>query len=79
MPNKVFIKKKVFRNCNLGMPIKVFVNRDYLEIEIKEDIIDFRNKTELKSKITEIKINRVLLNLFKNNDINDYLKTRISF
>lgn len=66
------------KNCNLGMPLKVFVNRDYLEIEINEDIIDFRNKTELKSKINKIKISQVLLNLLKNLEFANYLKTRIS-
>ena len=66
------------KNCNLGMPLKVFVNKDYLEIAIKESITDFRSKKELRSKITEIKINRVLVNLFKNAEFIDYLKTRIS-
>lgn len=66
------------KNCNLGMPLKVFVNKDYLEIAIKEDINDFRSKRELRSKITEIRINRVLVNLFKNAQFIDYLKTRIS-
>jgi hypothetical protein len=65
-------------NNNLGMPLKVFVNRGYLEIEIKEDIIDFRNKTELKSKIISLKINSVLLNLFKSQNLAQYLKTRIN-
>jgi hypothetical protein len=66
------------KNCNLGMPLKVFINKGYLEIEIKEEIIDFRSKTELKSKISKIKINKILLNLFKNIEISDYLKTRIN-
>lgn len=67
------------KNNNLGMPLKVFVNRDYLKIEIKENIIDFRNKTELKSKIKSININLVLLNLLKNPEFSIYLKTRIRF
>ncbi|OAD45433.1 hypothetical protein LPB303_06685 [Polaribacter atrinae] len=66
------------KNCNLGMPLKVFVNRGYLEIDIKEDIKDFRSKTELKSKITEIKINQVLFQLFKNTELSNYLITKIS-
>ncbi|WP_282148394.1 hypothetical protein [Algibacter lectus] len=65
------------KNCNLGMPLKVFVNRGYLEIKIKEDIVDFRSKTELRSKITTIKINLELLRLFKNTEFSTYLKTRI--
>ena len=41
------------------------MNKDYLEIAIKEDINDFRSKKELRSKITEIRINQVLVNLLK--------------
>jgi hypothetical protein len=66
------------KNCNLGMPLKVFVNKDYLEIAIKEDINDFRSKTELKSKITEIRISLILLSFFNNPEFGDYLKTRIN-
>lgn len=66
------------KNCNLGMPLKVFVNRGYLEIDIKEDIMDFRSKTELKSKITEIRISQILLFYFTKTEFADYLKTRIS-
>jgi hypothetical protein len=65
------------KNCNLGMPLKVFVNKDYLEIEIKEDINDFRSKSELKTKITQIKINQVLLSLFNKNEFSAYIKKRI--
>jgi len=66
------------KNCNLGMPLKVFVNKEYLEIDITEDINDFRSKTELRTKITSIKISRILLNIFKNIEISDYLKTKIN-
>jgi hypothetical protein len=66
------------KNCNLGMPLKVFVNRECLEIDIKEDIIDFRSKTELRSKITEIRISLILLSFFNNTELEHYLKTRIN-
>jgi hypothetical protein len=66
------------KNNNLGMPLKVFVNKGYLEIDVNADINDFRSKTELRSKITEIRISTVLLSLFKNTELADYLKTRIS-
>lgn len=65
------------KNCNLGMPLKVFVNREYLVIEINEDINDFRSKIELRSKIEKIKINHDLIKLFENKNIRSYLKTRI--
>ena len=66
------------KNCNLGMPLKVFVNNTYLEIGITQDINDFRSKTELRSKVTSIKINQFLLKLLKKNESYDYLKTRIN-
>lgn len=66
------------KNCNLGMPLKVFVNRNYLEINIRKDINDFRSKTELRSKVTSIKIDQFLLKLLKKNELDDYLKTRIN-
>jgi len=79
--NKVWKENQVkfkTKNCNLGMPLKVFVNRGYLEIDIKEDIVDFRSRTELKFKITSLKINRILLELFADTELDDYLKTRIN-
>jgi hypothetical protein len=66
------------KNCNLGMPLKVFVNKDYLEIDKKEDINDFRSKTELRSNITEIRISQVLLKLFENTEFAAFLKKRIN-
>jgi hypothetical protein len=66
------------KNNNPGMPIKVFVNKGYLEITIRENIVDFRNKTELKSKISSIKISSLLLNILSRREIYQYLKTRIN-
>jgi hypothetical protein len=54
------------------------VNKDYLEIAIKEDINDFRSKTELRSNITEIRISQVLLKLFENTEFAAFLKKRIN-
>lgn len=66
------------KNNNLGMPLKVFVNRNYLEIELKEAIKDFRNKKELKNKIVQIQINTTLKNLFQQPEIQKKLLTRIN-
>ncbi|MGY0391178.1 hypothetical protein ACW5R3_01295 [Bizionia sp. KMM 8389] len=66
------------KNCNLGMPLKVFVNKEYLEIDINEEINDFRSKTELRTKITSIIISQLLLTLLKKTEFYNYLKTRIS-
>jgi hypothetical protein len=66
------------KNNNPGMPIKVFVNKGYLEIKIKENIVDFRNKTELKSKISQIEISTILLNLFQQSEILNQLNKRIN-
>ena len=60
------------------MPIKVFVNKGYLEIKIKEDIVDFRNKAELKSKISQIEISTILLNLFQQSEILNQLNKRVN-
>ena len=65
------------KNCNLGMPLKVFVNKDYLEIEIKEEINDFRSKTELRSKITLVRINPLLTNILNSQKSKNYLESRI--
>lgn len=66
------------KNSNLGMPLKVFVNKSYLEIDITDSINDFRSKTELKSKVIQIKISTILLNLLKNPEFSAYLKTRVN-
>lgn len=65
------------KNRNLGMPLRVFVNRDYVKIEINEDIKDFRNKIEIKTKIKKIILSQLLINLMKNKKFIEYLKTRI--
>ncbi|MBP1838627.1 hypothetical protein [Formosa algae] len=66
------------KNNNIGMPLKAFVNRGYLEIDINEEINDFRSKTELITKVIQIKINQVLLELFKDIELSNYLKMRIN-
>ena len=66
------------KNCNLGMPLKVFVNREYLEIDIKEDIVDFRSKTELTNKIIKIEICAILKNLFQKPDIKNEFINKIN-
>jgi hypothetical protein len=66
------------KNCNLGMPLKVFVNRGYLEIDIKEEIVDFRSKSELTTKITKIKINRVLSYFLIINNFEKHILNRIT-
>jgi hypothetical protein len=67
------------KNCNLGMPLKVFVNRGYLEIDVKENIIDFRSKTELTNKITRIEISPVLQNLFQQPKILNHFYKQINY
>jgi hypothetical protein len=60
------------------MPLKVFVNRGYLEIDIKEDIVDFRSKTELTNKIIKIEICIILKNLFQKPDIKSEFIAKIN-
>lgn len=72
--------KKEFKTTNnkLGMPLKAFVNKGYLTIEISEQILDFRNLSELESKISNLVIEDILISLFKSDSIEEYLVSRIS-
>ena len=64
------------KNCNPGMPIKAFINNEYLDVSMTEEI-NFRNRNELESKILDIKITPLLINLFKQEGIYKYLISRI--
>lgn len=72
--------KNQFKTTNnkLGMPLKAFVNKGYLTIEISEEIIDFRNLIELETKISKLVIEDNLIPLFKIEKIEEYLVSRIS-
>jgi hypothetical protein len=74
------IHKNQFKTTNnkLGMPLKAFVNKGYLTIQISEEINDFRNLSELESKISKLVIEDILTNIFKADKIEEYLVTRIS-
>ena len=72
--------KNEFKTTNnkLGMPLKAFVNKGYLTIKISEEINDFRNLSELESKISTLVIEDILITLFKADKIEEYLISRIS-
>jgi len=72
--------KNEFKTTNnkLGMPLKAFINKGYLTIEISEQILDFRNLSELESKISNLVIEDILISLFKSDNIEEYLVSRIS-
>ena len=74
------IYKNEFKTNNnkLGMPLKAFVNKGYLSIEISEEINDFRNLLELETKISKLIIEDTLITFFKSDKIEEYLVTRIS-
>lgn len=74
------IYKNDFKTTNnkLGMPLKAFVNKGYLSIEISEEINDFRNLLELETKISKLAIEDILITFFKIEKIEEYLVTRIS-
>lgn len=71
---------KEFKTTNnkLGMPLKAFVNKGYVTIEICEEINDFRNLLELESKISKLVIEDVLITFFKVDKIEEYLISRIT-
>ena len=72
--------KNEFKTTNnkLGLPLKAFVNKEYITIEISEEINDFRNLLELESKISKLVIEDILIKLFKADKIEEYLISRIS-
>jgi hypothetical protein len=72
--------KNQFKTTNnkLGMPLKAFVNKGYLTIQISEKINDFRNLSELESKISKLVIEDVLITFFKADKIEEYLISRIT-
>ncbi len=72
--------KNQFKTTNnkLGMPLKAFVNKGYLMIQINDEINDFRNLSELESKISKLVIEDVLITLFKVDKIEEYLISRIT-
>lgn len=72
--------KNEFKTTNnkLGMPLKAFVNKGYLTIEISEKINDFRNLMELETKISKLVIGDVLITFFKADEIEEYLISRIT-
>jgi hypothetical protein len=65
-------------NNKLGMPLKAFVNKGYLTVEICEEINDFRKVSELEVKISKLVIENDLISLFKIDKIEEYLESRIS-
>ena len=72
--------KNQFKTTNnkLGMPLKAFVNKGYLTIQISKEINDFRNLSELESKISKLVIEDILTNLFKADKFEEYFISRIS-
>jgi flagellar biosynthesis regulator FlaF len=65
-------------NNKLGMPLKAFVNKGHLTIQITEQINDFRKVSELESKISQVVIEDDLILLFKTEKVEEYLISRIS-
>lgn len=72
--------KNEFKTTNnkLGMPLKAFVNKGYLTIQITDQISDFRKISELESKISQVVIENVLISLFKIEKVEEHLISRIS-
>jgi hypothetical protein len=74
------IYKNEFKTTNnkLGMPLKAFVNKGYLSIEISEEINDYRNLLELETKISKLAIEDILITLFNADKFDEYLISRIT-
>lgn len=71
--------KNVFvsKNNKIGLPLKAFVNREYLQLSTSDVINDFRNNLELHTKVETIIMDTVITQLFQDSDIKKYLITRI--
>ncbi|OXA71232.1 hypothetical protein B0A67_13295 [Flavobacterium aquidurense] len=65
------------KNNNIGLPLRALVNAGYIEIEVISPIKDYRNKQELKSKITKLVISNILDELFHNENLMEELSSRI--
>jgi hypothetical protein len=68
----------ISKNNKVGLPLKAFVNREYLQLNGAEIINDFRNTLELDTKIESIKIGKKITQLFQDLDLQEYLITRIT-
>jgi hypothetical protein len=66
------------KNNKIGLPLKAFVNKGYIELVVSNTIKDLRSNSELESKISNLKIGNELLKLFSNDSIKKYLISRIS-
>ena len=60
------------------MPLKVFVNQNFLELILSDEIFDFRNKQELITKIIQIEIPNFLYHLLINESSEKNLVSRIT-
>lgn len=67
----------VSKNNKIGLPLKAFVSREYLKLNITEIINDFRNNLELQRKIRSVTMTKEITQLFQDSDIKKYLTTRI--
>lgn len=73
-------KKDSFKskNKNLGLPLRALINKGYVDVELNDDINDFRNKSELIEKIKSIKISSLLKSHLKEEYSENYLNSRIT-
>lgn len=67
----------ISKNNKIGLPLKAFVNREYLQLITTDVINDFRNNLELETKVKSIKMYKATTQLFQDSDIKKYLITRI--
>lgn len=67
------------KNNKIGLPLKAFLNREFIQIELTGDISDFRKNQELEDKISNIKIDTELSKILKTKELNKKLVERIVF
>ena len=66
------------KNNKIGLPLKAFINKGYIKIETSDVINDFRNNSELESKISMLKIDNILIDIFRKMNSNSSLIERIT-
>jgi hypothetical protein len=66
------------KNNKIGLPLKAFINKGYIELVVSNTIKDFRNNSELEAKISSLTLSDELLKLYCDESIKNYLTSRIS-
>lgn len=68
----------VSTNNRIGLPLKAFLNKKFIRLTLRNEIKSFRKTEELKREISNIEIDKILVNLFRQDNLKIYLISRIT-